>query len=128
MKKIILLFLLIQFGINCFCQDLVITSTDYDGEISIQFDKGNWPISNQVRTRWDNILKKYNLISLESDPFNPNILQNRIIDMVKNAVEMPWYGRSAYTIYFTMGNKRYICLMYSEYLDSSRWYWIFEVK
>jgi len=127
MKKVLLFCLFLVIGLSCFGQELVITSVENNGGINRIFDKnGNWPTASNVNDRWESLIKNFHLERLENDPFNPNQLEKRIIEMSENATRAPM-GGEAFAVYFTVGNRRFICLLYYENLGAS-WFWPFEVK
>jgi hypothetical protein len=98
-----------------------------DGRIMLP-DIGYWPKDNQVSSRWDRLFLKYNLLRLEDDPFNRNNLLLRIQEMAANVTDAD-FGRSAYTVYLTMGNRKFICFLYygSRNLDEY-WSWVYDIK
>ena len=128
MNKIIILGFFLFIGLNCFSQELQITSVVSDGTIISMLNRGGrWPQDFQVGPRWNNVREKYNLIRLEDDPFRPNDLIQRIGFMAENNTDaFPW-GK-AYTVYFTMGNRQFICFLYYEVGNMREYYfWAFEV-
>jgi hypothetical protein len=131
MNKALFFGLFLFIGINCFSQQLVIASIERNGSVMLFDRDGNWPTSSNVSDKWNSLFTRYNLVKLESDPFNPNQLIDRIIDMADNSTVSPdgfTLDRrgNAYTAYLTMGNRRFICLFYYEQRGAG-WYWVFEI-
>jgi len=129
MKKLMLLGVFLFIGLNCFGQELQVTSIVSDGIIVSMLDKGGrWPQDYQVAPRWNDVLKKYNLIFLEDDPFKPNDLIQKISRMAENVTDA-FPGGKAYTVYFTMGNRKFICFLYYEVANMNEYYfWACEIK
>ena len=134
MKRLLFWGVFFSIGLICFSQELRITSVVSDGSAGLS--DGNWPSSiAPARSRWDNHFTRYNLVQLENDPFRPNELIEKIgsraIDAVnaQNDSVTRYFGRQAYTVYFTMENRRFICFLYNMLYETNRfYYWVFEIK
>jgi hypothetical protein len=133
MKRVLLFCLFLSFGLICFGQELTVTSVVPDGGIG--GGEGSWPSINPVKSRWDNLFDRFNLVRLQDDPFNPNELIQRIGSRAWDAVKAQgdsmtlYFGLQAYTVYLTMGNRRFICLLYNALGDTNRyWFWVYEVR
>jgi len=129
MKRVLLFCLFLSFGLICFGQELTVTSVVSDGKWMSDIDGGgNWPNDLQVGPRWNSLFKKYNLVRLENDPFNPNQFIGRIGEMAAGKTD-GFPGGAAYSVYFTMGDRRFICFIYYGVLAIRQyWCWVYEVK
>jgi len=138
MKRILLICLFLSFGLFSFGQEIIVTSVVFDGDLSGIYDgKGSWPSSNPVKSRWDALFEKYKLVQFQNDPFNPNELLDKITKTGWDAVKKNrgrgiingFMGVTAYSVYLTMNNKKYICLYYNEaFKYDSYYYWAYEVR
>ena len=136
MKKVLYLGLLLSIGFICYAQEITVTRVDFDGGLG--HDGGQWPSHvGPVRARWDSLFDRFNLVRLQdNDPFNPNPLVQRLNDAAINAVVAQGnsmtlnFGRQAYTVYLTMGNRRFIVLLYNGLGSRTRswWCWVYEVR
>ena len=134
MKKLWFFCLFFSIGLICFSQELVVTSVVPDGGLG--HDGGQWPSSSSpVRARWDNLFTRFNLVQLVDDPFNRNELLQRIGNKAWDSVWAQgdsmtrYFGREAYTVYITMGNRKFICFLYNALGETRRyWYWVYEVR
>jgi len=137
-KRKLLFYLFLTFGLFCFGQELTVTSVVFDGDLSGIFDgKGKWPSSNPVKSRWDALFEKYKLVRIQDDPFNPNKFLDKLTktgwDAVLNnrgsGIINGFMGVTAYSVYLTMNNKKYICLYYNEAFEYNSYYcWAYEVR
>ena len=134
MNKVLFFVLFFSIGLICFSQELRITSVVYDGTAGRS--DGNWPSGiAPAKMRWDNLFTTYNLVQLVDDPFRSNELIQRIGNRAIEAVNAQgdgmtrFFGQQAYTVYFVMGDRRFICFLYNALGETHRfWYWVFEVK
>lgn len=123
----------------CFSQELTVARVDRDGTCpDYRSWPGNmfgWSVTSEVKTRWDNLFNRYNLVRFEDDPFNPNEFMQRIASAAWNAV-IERYGYHhiydlyypAYTVYLTMENRRFICLLILYNNCRSYTYWAYEIR
>ena len=109
--------------------ELHITSVVPDGSIISMLNRGGrWPQDGLVAPRWNNVRRSFNLVQLQNDPFNPNELIQRIGNMASNVTDA-FPGGKAYTVYFTMGDRRFICFIYYEVTNLREYsFWAFEVR
>jgi hypothetical protein len=135
MKCFVFFGILFLIGMNCFAQQLKVTSVQDNGEY-IGF--GEWPKNNffsaRARSEWDSLFSKYNLVEVESDPFEGNNLADRIASIANGAtgttyssgLPRPRPFNKAYTVYMSWGNRRFICFI--AYDLSDYYTWAYEVK
>ncbi|GHV86229.1 hypothetical protein AGMMS50230_18370 [Spirochaetia bacterium] len=113
MNKVLFFGLFLFVGVICFTQELEITSVGYNGEFNWYTQKpGQWPYERTIKSQWDELISKYKLIELSSDPFNRNVLADRISNLAIKSIPNNIHGGHAYTVYLTMGSRRFICFLY----------------
>jgi hypothetical protein len=109
-----------------FAQELQITRVENNGS-DVGID-GHWPIYSRLADQWNALFKRYNLVSLNSDPFaQSDGLEARIRNLARRQFGDELDLRpAAYTVYLTMGSRRFICFILNSYGD---WYaWVYESK
>jgi hypothetical protein len=115
-----------------FAQELRITSIQDNGAYH---GDAEWPTtrsgSAKARSEWDSLFSNYNLVRIETDPFESHSLRDKIANLANSALK-DQYGfpqsNKAHTVYLSMGNRRFICFIAHGLLYTDWWTWIYEVK
>ena len=128
MKKLVFFVTFALFTTAIFAQELAITrvedNTTQNWAVGMR-DNG-WPAGGSGR-QWDAVLNKYKVVRLRnSDPFAASDpLEDRIIQLSVERLDdwMNIFG--PHTVYLTMENRKFICLIYNWFGISA---WVYEVK
>jgi hypothetical protein len=129
MKKYLILGLFFLVGLYCFAQELVVTRIEDNTNRNWGLNgNGKWPTGDSGR-EWDAVLNSYNMVRLQnSDPFaQSDPLEDRIAEL-SHKKAFPDDNGGPHTVYLTMGNRKFICLIYSPVLSSSYYSWTYEIK
>jgi hypothetical protein len=123
-KKMIIFSLLLFVGMNCFSQQLRIISTESNPASGWLAGPGAWPVGG-LREQWNAVINKYNLVRLQTDPFEKNELEDRIHTLINDTYNVE-INVQPFTAYLTMGNRRFVCFAYGWLRDL--YIWVFEAK